>query len=177
MFFQYGKMQCTPTRWATKLMQWKIILPLELVKPLLWAASSEKCRSGMSAQSRNKSTQFWLPIPVEDSTLEERWPAEQARRSEHSKRQRRNPGHTQPQRGAQADRLLIEPHVWCKDSERSEHDVRFATNMTLLRQASEGYVEQDKEKMPEWWYTHLLDELLAEKKQPAQIVVRASSAL
>ena len=159
MFFQYGKTKCTPTMWATKLVQWKIILPLELVKPLLWAATSEKCRSGLSAESRNKSIQFWLQIPVEDSTLEERWPAEQAKRSEHAKRQRRNQGHTQTHRGPEADRLLIEPHVWCKDSEKSEHDVKFATSMTLLRQASEGYTEQGKDKMPEWWYTHFWDAL------------------
>ena len=143
MFFQYGKRQCTVIGWATKYMSWKIILPLELVKPVLWAAATQNNRTGASSQSRNKGTQFWLQIPVADSTLENAWPVEQARRAQHAKRQRRDVG-PQHQRSPTADLFLIEPHVWSQDSERGEHDVKFATNMTNLYKASEGYVEQGK---------------------------------
>ena len=158
MFFQYGWQMCTPKMWATKFMQWKIILPLEFVKPMLWAAAAQNSHTSASSHSRNTSTQFWLPVPVGDSTLEQMWPAKQARRAEHAKKQRRDVG-PHHQRGPLADFLLIEPHVWSKDSERGEHDVRFATNMVNLFKAAGGYFEQDKEKMPPWWYTHFWDEL------------------
>ena len=157
MFFQYGKQKCTVIGWATKCMSWKIVLPLELVKPMLWAAAAQNSRTADSSQSRNKSTQFWLQTPVADSTLEHMWPVEQTRRAQH-KRQRRDVG-PHHQRGALADLFLIEPHVWSQDSERGEHDVKFATNMTNLYKAAEGYVEQGKEKMPSWWYAHFWDQL------------------
>ena len=56
MFFQYGKTQCTALGWATKNMQWKIILPVEIVKPLLWAAVDQQVRTATFSETRNKST-------------------------------------------------------------------------------------------------------------------------
>ena len=123
MFFQYGNVTCTPLMWATENMNWKSILPVELVKPLLWAAVDQTSREDMPSESHNQSTQFWLKIPVGDSTLEEEWPVEQSRRQKDSKRpqakkqklQKAQPHHD---RTANSDRLLIEPHVWYKSFSR-----------------------------------------------------------
>ena len=159
MFFQYGKQRCTPVAWATKKMSWKIILPLELVKPMLWAAATQTSRSGsVSSTSRNQSTQFWLPIPIRNSTLDLLWPHEQARRQQHAKRQRRDVG-SHHERSPTADLFLIEPHVWSENEARGEHDVKFATDMNNLYKASQGYVEPGKDKMPDWWYDHFWDDL------------------
>ena len=175
MFFQHGKQRCTPVAWATKHMSWKIILPLELVKPMLWAAAAQNSRSGsVSSTSRNQSTQFWLPIPIRNSTLDLLWPHEQARKQQHAKRQRRDVG-SHHERSPTADLFLIEPHVWSQSQARGEHDVKFATDMNNLYKASQGYVEPGKDKMPDWWYAHFWDELRDEcQKSSAENSTNAS---
>ena len=157
MFFQYGNVNCTPLTRAMKNMSWKTILRVELVKPLLWAAVDQKSREDMSPESHNQSTQFWLKIPVGDSTLEEKWPEEQAKRQKDStrpqaKKQKNSKSHYHHDRTARTDRLLIEPHVWCNFSAGSQHDVKYATSMKNLWEASQGYHDSKKEKMPDWWY-------------------------
>ena len=114
MFVQYGTEKCTMRKWATRHMSWKMVLPVELVKPLLIAAVKNRSRSSNS--SGNKGTQFWLGIPVGQSTLQEELPKEKA------KRQRVEP--KPEQRDSQADLLELVPHVWSRSTQRSEHDVK-----------------------------------------------------
>ena len=81
-----------------------------------------------------------------DSTSEAEWPNEKI------KRQKFSPSHTNEQRDVQADQLQIVPHVWSTSTQKSEHDVKFATTMSNIWHASQGLDEKGKLKMPEWWY-------------------------
>ena len=145
MCFHHTLQNGTLKKWATRQMKMKLVLPIELVRPLIaWATIRNRTESG----KRNKGAPYMLEVPTPDGGYLSKHPDRVAKRQ-------RNAEASDSNRYAKRQRALEQEDT--EDSLRfspyaNGHGAKHRSGLHALEYASTMQDLRNTPGLPDWWY-------------------------